>query len=181
MAGNRSRSKQLLVDLLKAGGLISVALVAPGALSALQPFIRDGKFNRSDFNRTVKRLYKNNLISIQESGDQLTLKLEKKGREKAIAYSLDDIQLKEPKKWDGKWRIIIFDIPESRKLARVVLQRKLKMLNFQQLQKSVYVHPYPCEDEIEFIRSVYEVRQYVTVMLAEKIENDGHLRAYFEL
>ncbi len=55
------------------------------------------------------------------------------------------------------------------------------MLNFQQLQKSAYVHPYPCEDEIEFIRSVYEVRQYVTVMLAEKIENDGHLRAYFEL
>ena len=82
MAGNRSRSKQLLVDLLKAGGLISVALVAPGALSALQPFIRDGKFNRSDFNRTVKRLYKNNLISIQESGDQLTLKLEKKAGKK---------------------------------------------------------------------------------------------------
>lgn len=181
VTSSRSRSKQLMIDIFKTGGVLTVAIMAPGALPALRPFLKKGKFDRSDFNRTLARLYKNHLISTREQDGQLTIMLEQEGKKKAIRYSIDDITVKKPEKWDGKWRLVIFDIPEEKRLARSVLQRKLKELGFWQLQKSVYMHPYPCEDEIEFIRSVYNVRQYVNILLVEKIENSQNFIKLFDL
>ncbi|MBI4008672.1 transcriptional regulator PaaX, partial [Candidatus Roizmanbacteria bacterium] len=42
-------------------------------------------------------------------------------------------------KWDGKWRIVIFDIPEVNKRIRQVLRETLKVLEFWPLQKSVWI------------------------------------------
>ena len=56
---------------------------------------------------------------------------------------------------DGEWRIVIFDIPEKFKKAREALRMKLKELGFLELQKSVFIFPYECEDEINFIVEVF--------------------------
>ena len=42
-------------------------------------------------------------------------------------------------KWDGKWRVVVFDIPEVNKRIRGVLRETLKVLEFKPLQKSVWI------------------------------------------
>src|SRR3990167_2211250 len=64
-------------------------------------------------------------------------------------------------KWDKKWRVVIFDIPEKSRMARDALRRKLKELEFRELQKSVFVHPYECKKEIDFIIEFFNLRHYV--------------------
>jgi len=47
--------------------------------------------------------------------------------------------------WDKKFRIVFFDIPESKKGWRNAIRRELAVAQFHQLQKSVYIgkHPLP--------------------------------------
>jgi len=87
----------------------------------------------------------------------------------------------ERKKWDGKWRIVVFDIPEKKKGVRNALRRKLKELGFYELQKSVFVFPYECGNEIEFIVEFFELRPYVRTGVLEKIDNTTHLKRIFKL
>jgi len=54
------------------------------------------------------------------------------------------------RKWDGKWRIVIFDISEKSRLLRNALRRKLKELGFGMLQQSIYISPY------NFVIDMYE-------------------------
>ena len=60
------------------------------------------------------------------------------------------MKIRKPAKWDGKWRIVVFDIPENLRSIRQALREHLCRLQFYQLQKSVFVLPYECGDEIEF-------------------------------
>lgn len=72
-------------------------------------------------------------------------------------------------KWDKKWRIIIFDIPEELHCARDVLRKKLISFGFYSLQKSVLVFPYSCEEELGDLCSKIGISDYVDVIIAEKI------------
>jgi DNA-binding transcriptional regulator PaaX len=140
------------------------------------------KINKQALERAIRRLYENKLVDYKESRDgTVKIIINDKGKEKALAYKLDEMKVKIPKKWDSKWRIVIFDIPESFKKARNALRFHLKRLGFYQLQKSVFVLPYPCEDEIEFIVELYGVRPYVRQLLAHSLDNELHLKKIFKL
>jgi len=57
------------------------------------------------------------------------------------------------KPWDGKWRIVGFDIEEKKRSLRNALRRSLYMLGFGMLQESLYVSPLPIENTVEKILS----------------------------
>lgn len=84
--------------------------------------------------------------------------------------------------WDKKWRLVIFDIPTYQKNAREALRHKIKEMGFYPLQKSVFITPYPCEDEIDFISSVFEIdRNNVLILEVSKFEGEEKLRNYFKI
>jgi DNA-binding transcriptional regulator PaaX len=53
------------------------------------------------------------------------------------------------KKRDGVWKIITFDIPESKRSVRNVLRSKLTSLGFKKWQNSIWISPYIIAPEIE--------------------------------
>lgn len=106
--------------------------------------------------------------------------LTEKGRRKILIFNADNLKIKKPAFWDKKWRMVIFDIPESKKRARNALRQKLGNLSFYSWQKSVFVHPYNCLDEIEFITELFQVRPYVRFFEATNILNEAELRLYFD-
>lgn len=73
------------------------------------------------------------------------------------------------RKWDKKWRIVIFDIPEELHNNRIRFRKKLQSLGFYMLQKSVFVFPYPCEEELGHVASNLEISDYIDVIIAENI------------
>ncbi|MDD5693455.1 MAG: hypothetical protein PHU86_03215 [Patescibacteria group bacterium] len=178
----RNNCRNILLETLKVGGMLTIVFVAPGAAPALlKPFMNNGKYNKPKLKDTLRYMEKNELVGLSSDKSSVTLTLKKKGRDKALKYNIDEMTISKPKKWDKKWRIVIFDIPEKHKIARHVLKNKLDELGFKQIQKSVYLHPYPCENEIEMIRSVYEIRPYVKILTATDIEEESKLKKYYQL
>ncbi len=140
------------------------------------------KINRQSLERAITNLYKSKLIREHENSDgSLTMVLTDKGKEKIITFNIDNLEIKKPKIWDKKWRIVIFDIPEKKRQARDVLREALKRMNFYELQKSVFIHPYPCQDEIDYIVEYYDIRLYVRILTAIELDNEIHLKKIFEL
>jgi DNA-binding transcriptional regulator PaaX len=179
---SENRTKELLVTILKLGGMISLLVLAPNALVVIDKiFTKNKKFNKGEFNRTIKRLNKIGFIDISIIEGKQVIKLSKKGKQQAVDYILDDIEIKRPAKWDKKWRIVIFDIPETKKRTREAFKRRLLQLGFGQIQKSVYVLPYQCEKELEYIVSVYGIKMYVSYILAEFIDSQKDLIKKYDL
>lgn len=49
--------------------------------------------------------------------------------------------------WDGKWRLVLFDVPQVRSSQRTQLRRYLRSKGFGYLQNSVWVSPDPLQQE----------------------------------
>jgi len=132
--------------------------------------------------RAIKRLYQSKLIDFKEtSDDEVIITLSEYGKKHVLKYKIDEIKLKRQNKWDGYWRIIIFDIPEELKNERDVFAKKLKEIGMVPLQKSVFVYPFDCRDELEFIIEYFNLRPYVRFGLLKEIDNELHLKKIFDL
>jgi CRISPR-associated endonuclease Cas2 len=92
---------------------------------------------------------------------------------------LSEIDIVKPKIWDKKWRVVIFDIPEEKRHRRDLLRRKLQELNFIQIQKSVYVYPFECNNEISMISDLLYLTPYVTIMISEIIQGEQAILKQF--
>lgn len=141
-----------------------------------------GRHRDWEVNAVVKTLVCQKYISVIESPDgKTTVRITKKGMTRALTYELDTMQILKPKKWDKRWRVVIFDVPEKYKDLRNAFRMRLRQLGLFQLQESVYVSPYPCFDEVEFLRELYGVAFTTKYLLVEKIEDDISLRDHFGL
>lgn len=175
----RKREKAMIGGLTKAllltlgaGVVIGTALVFPGVGLLYKEFKKqqweDAK-RRGALSSTIKRLERQKMISWKEKDGELQLNLEEKGKRRMLQYKMDALTLKNTGRWDKLWRVVIFDIPEDNRKAREFFREKLKILGFQQLQKSVFVIRLECKDEIDFLRHALEISPYVSYILAKDI------------
>lgn len=131
--------------------------------------------------RDIRDLYRSKLIAAKENSDgSYTYVLNEKGRQKALTYKIETMTI--PKqKWDGKWRMVIFDIPEKLRHARDAFRERLLRIGFHEIQKSVLVCPYECKNELDFLVEFWEIRRYVRYGILESIDNELHLKKMFAL
>lgn len=174
--------KQLLHLLAKASA-IGMTFAFPGAAPALGSLVLGGqRYDRWRTKQIVSQMAKQKLVKIKEGNDgKVTVIITKNGLARALTYQLECMSIKKPKKWDKKWRVIIFDIPEKYRRVRDVFRMRLQQLGLHKLQESVFVYPYPCFEEIEFLRELYGVAFTVRYLLVEEIEDDRQLKYHFKL
>lgn len=140
------------------------------------------EINKRSVERAIAVLYETKLISAHKNEDgTFTMILSDQGRKRALTYNLGNMHIAEPAKWDGNWRVVLFDIPEEKRGARDSLRARLLNLGFFELQRSVLVHPFECRDEIEFLIELGDIRPYVRYMRAHHIDNEPHLKKFFRL
>ena len=178
-----SPTKQKILFLLASGlvvGLSSsphaywqIAKILPKALKEI---------NRKTFRRILKEFKHERLVDFRDEKDgTVSIVISELGEKLALRYQPEQMTIKRPSRWDKKWRLVIFDIPERFKNAREALRKKLKELGFVELQKSVWALPYPCENEIKFLAEFFEVSRHVRLLTVEKISMDADLKLHFEL
>lgn len=140
------------------------------------------KINRRMLEKAIFSLYRSKLIHERENPDgSLTMVLTDNGKKKVVTFNIDNMEIKKPKIWDKKWQLVVFDIPEKHKKAREALRETLKRLGFYEYQKSVLIHPYPCQNEVNFIIEYFNVRPHVRIITATELDNEIHLRKIFSL
>jgi DNA-binding transcriptional regulator PaaX len=136
------------------------------------------KFEARNIFQALYRLKKKKIIQVKQQGNEVRILLTARGRLKKLAYDIEKMKIPKPKRWDRRWRFLVFDIPEEMRLARDALRDRLKQLGFIQFQQSIWIYPYPCEEEIEFVTEFLKVGRYTT-LLTVKLDDDKALREAF--
>jgi CRISPR-associated endonuclease Cas2 len=175
--------KKKVITLLLAGIALSLSRTGKRQMWILRQIPKEFEnIERRALNRALNSIYKSHLVSEKNNRDgTTTLVLNEDGKQKALRFNIDQIEIKKPKKWDEKWRMVMFDIPEKIKGLRDSLRLHLRKLGFVELQKSVFVHPYSCDKEIEFLTELYNARKYVRFITADEIDNKLDLEKKFQL
>ncbi|MEK6879451.1 MAG: hypothetical protein AABY22_07590, partial [Nanoarchaeota archaeon] len=141
MLRGKSLTREILF-MVAASPIILSSLFLPNAPLLLKPLIKWrknwDKIDRRLIHNAVRRLNQKRLIELIQKGDKLYMKITKNGSNLIKSFDYDDLILPRSKKWDKKWRLVIFDIPEKKSKERHTLSIKLKDLGFYPLQKSVF-------------------------------------------
>jgi hypothetical protein len=162
-------------------GFIAVAAIAGNALQLLE-YLPNEKYNlkyrmKSVAGRLVAKKY---AVWVERDGKKF-LRITSAGR-KAFAFEQEKIALKnQKKKWDGRWRMIVFDVPERRRRIRNRLRVVMSEIGFVRLQNSVWVYPYDCEDFIAMLKAELKIGKAVLYAIADTIEHDRDIRAHFHI
>lgn len=179
----RTKIQQAVLEAVYAAGVLSVALVAPNAVKLFASIEKrkrkaDPKYAA---NRAFYRLLDAGYISLEEATNGKHARLTKKGENFLARVEQKQFRLKKPEKWDGQWRIVIFDIIEKRRTIREKLRLTLVGIGFIRLQNSVWVYPYDCEDFITLLKADFRIGKDILYIIAARIQNDQRLRKHFGL
>lgn len=119
---------------------------------------------KSSLAKAIKRLRESGLIEFVDD-QKLAIRITQKGKDQAIWTKLNI----EDAKWDGKWRVVIFDIPEKRRTARDLLRSKLKEWGFVHWQQSVWASKKNCTKQLRQFISYVGIQDWVKVLEATDI------------
>lgn len=130
-------------------------------------------YTRADIYRGLYNLKKYGYLKTVKNQYQLT----RKGKMEILKYRIQNKR----RKWDGKWRLVIFDVPEEKRGRRNTLRNRLRYLGFKELQKSVWVYPYEAEKELRELLKIYHYQRYARFLTVEKMSYDKDLKKAFGL
>jgi CRISPR/Cas system-associated endoribonuclease Cas2 len=173
--------KKAVLNSVAVTGFLAVSMLAPNALQFLdqiQGKKRKSLWQRMSVDTARRRMIDKGFLEYDGKG---FVHLTEKGRLELNRLESNEYKVTIPKKWDGRWRVIIFDIKEERKNLRAKIRRTLVCMGFKRLQDSVWLFPYDCEDLITLLKADFKIGKDLLYMIVEKIENDKSLREWYGL
>ena len=174
----RANLKKIILSTVAIAGALSVVAVAPNALGAMMKLgLVPTKRQKEFINSSRSRLLQKGLLASQDG----FLRLTPKGEKVLRALEVRDFHLQKPKRWDGKWRVLIFDVPEKRKKTREQIRQALLQIGFVRLQDSVWIYPYDCEDIMTLLKADFHIGKDVLYLVVDVLENDKLFRQHFGL
>lgn len=177
-----------ILGLVGVAGIVGLAVIAPSAAMLAKPFLDEQlrkqrgawkQYNPSLLRASLRRLHNQKFVEITNDHGEEIVKLTDMGRRRILKYSLNNLAIEHPKRWDGRWRMIIYDVEQGKRRLRDVFRSALKSLGFLKLQESVWIYPYPCENQITFLREYYGVGNEVLYVVATTLEDDSPYKQYF--
>jgi DNA-binding transcriptional regulator PaaX len=183
----RVKTKQIAktILLILGGGVALITLAAfPGLGYLINFLIKDKRLegvSKKHIRSSLHYLKSRKYLVWNTKEDKVRIEISEKGKKKILEYQFEDMKIPKPERWDGKWRVVAFDIPEKKRIARDALRRKFKQLGFFKLQKSLFAYPYPCREEINLIAEIYEIQPCFIFIETSYIDKEKLLLKHFGL
>jgi len=175
-----------IIQWLFIAGAISIAATSPyfgiNCWRAFQKTLKEKKYPKQKVSDTFTRLKRRGAIFMEKRGHEVIISLTPEGQRLAGYMQIDSLEIKRPKKWDKKWRLVLFDISQLKLAHRNAFRSKLKELGFALFQKSVWLHTFDCRDEIEVLKDFFGLtNKEVCLITTENIPGEDHFKKYFGL
>lgn len=172
--------QKVILKTLAQTGMLSVAVLAPKALGVFS------KISGITATLGISQRIEVSIKSLLHSGDiewtqtprGKVLRITEKGGSKLARLSLDGASSKR-RRWDQRWRIVMYDIRETRKAKRQLLRDALRSVGFYRLQNSVWVYPHECAELVILLRTNFTLGREVQYLEVDHIENDKALIRHF--
>jgi len=178
---NKGEIAEIILKTLLTVGFITFAIAMPNAVQILKYFKPTNWKERARVRDSVSRLEKGGYLRKKGHTSNETFTLTEKGREKAMRYAIAQMKIASQKAWDKKWRLVMFDVPEKKVQARRAINLALKRLGCVQYQKSIFITPFQCEKEINFVGECFGVRDNIRIVVASEVEGSDALRKIFNV
>lgn len=164
------------------GGVMVAVGAVPDFSKILKYYVGAKKGARFNYQTktALGRLAARSFITFDDRDGRRYARITEKGK-RVLALETQKVASATKKKWDRRWRVVIFDIPERRRRIRVRLRRFMEEYGFVRLQDSVWIYPYDCEDLIALAKADLRIGADVLYMIVERLERDKHLREHFKL
>lgn len=176
--GARTLGNILLAGIAIAG-VVGVATVAPNAMQLIKYFVPESDIKRHykyRANHSLKKLIMDGYVQEKTTNGRKTFSLTNKGK---LRY--ESLKEKKQKRWDGKWRLVSFDVYEKNRNKRDLLRRELQAYGFQMMHQSMWAYPYPCDEYIALLKSDLSFGKNVQYMLVDYIDMHIDLKRMFDL
>lgn len=169
------RLEREILGELSAGDLLYGHLLSVHSTKEMYRTARERAANRARRKRAIMQLEQKGLV--RQIGTSVSVT--RLGTAAAEQVVLSTRGLLETSTWDGKWRIVTFDIPETHAPLRRRVRLVLKRAGFVQLQQSVWVFPHECAELSQLIKDESGLAPYILYGVLERIEGDEQLRRTF--
>lgn len=189
----KPRSKQTRAGSYQRGDLVAEILRCLGAeekgdehsafrvTAIVERFNPEGREERNRIWKILKYLETRERIRIEIVDGERVLTLTRGGRSALSSLTIDDLSIERPRDWDEKWRVVMFDIPMSTSRSRIPFRQKLQDLGFEMYQKSVFVYPFECREEVNLVAQHFGVQQYIRYLVVEEMSDMHELIRKFDL
>lgn len=161
------KEKDILKFLL-GGAMLTTMFLVPNMGLAFEPFLKNSRKEKFDQKKRIENLEEKGLIYL--SGDKV--KLSAKGKKLLYRISSEDVVIEKPKKWDGIWQIVSYDIPVENNQERDYFRQKLEDWGFEKIQKSIWILPYECRETIAVLAKSQGINRYVLYFNTTHIPNE---------
>ena len=179
----RGQIQKALLTTLLIGGMIAIG-AAPriNILKLLGNKKRNQYRLKHQVNDALIRLSRKGLVAFVIKDGRKFARLTPAGSQRLkLEQEKAALLLQRKKRWDKRWRVIIFDIPERRRGVRSRLRAIMQECGFVRLQDSVWVYPHDCEDLTVLMKAELKTGSSILYMVVEKIENDAWLKKHFSI
>ncbi len=178
------RPSDKTIKLLKMLTMRSLVIVV-GAASSPRQLSRifrdlemlDNPKNRKWIRRKLYAMHDQRYVDVHDGEFSLT----DLGNRMVKENKMWSVSIPTPKQWDGNWHIVVFDIPSQKSPTRIPFTRHLKNLGFVYYQRSVWLHAYPCEDEVRDIAIFLDILPFVSFIKATHVDGSHEYRKHFKL
>lgn len=172
-----NRKSNFVVQVLE--GLFDVAQLLPRPLETPYGWAkRVRRLTYKEYYDAMYHLHKRGIVRIHKENGKNFIELTEKG---SLEILVQKVAIQIQSKWDGKWRMVIFDIPEDAHLQRDRLRRLLKKHGFHKLQASVFIHPFPFNREAIAYLKESGLMRYIRMIKIEEMDDDADLKKKFKL
>ncbi len=173
--------KALLSAVIVGGIMLIGGTPAPRALGLLGGKRNSYKFKYQAKNALAGLVRKGYVTFVSERGGRYARITTAGQKALALLEHTTALDLQKRKKWDKRWRVVIFDIPERRRGIRDRLRAVMRSAGFYRLQDSVWLYPYDCEDFVALLKADLRLGLSVLYMIVERIESDSQLKEHYSL
>ncbi|MBI5644924.1 CRISPR-associated endonuclease Cas2 [Candidatus Kaiserbacteria bacterium] len=185
--GRKSRKnkniQRTVLSVVGIAGILAVTAMAPTVFQALPQIMGKKRYKLAfEARNAVDRLVIKGYVRRVRRDGKTYLEITDRGRQH---LRVEEARTRSParakRKWDGRYRLVMFDIPEQRKSTRERLRRLMIEFGFMRLQNSVWISPYDCEELIALVKAELRIGSAVLYALVDQIEQEYRIKEHFGL
>ncbi len=175
--------RQTVLGVIGTAGVLAVAMIAPNVFQLLPHIMGKQRYKLTFQTRTaIGRLVVKGHIRFVNRGGKKHVEITDAGKRALALEEAKAARLAGTKRrWDKRYRMVIFDIPERRRGVRERLRRLMRECGFLGIQKSVWLSPYDCEELIALIKAELRIGKDALYVIVDSIENDAWIKKHFGL
>ena len=156
-------------------GMVVVAASSPYFVPNLLRAIDRNKRKKEwrTLNQSLRYLKSRGYVRfLKETPEGAQVEITRAGQRVVKHIDIASLKLGPSAKWDQKWRVIVFDVPNYKNKNRTAFRERIKELGFWQAQKSVWVYPHECREAVMLLRKFYDIEQHVTYLETTHTEDE---------